>query len=48
MEFTGLNEFTENLSIDKILSGDFSGLISVFYLAVAIAIYAVSTIFIVI
>ena len=41
MEFTGLNEFTENLSIDKILSGDFSGLISVFYLAVAIAIYAV-------
>jgi len=25
MEFTGLNEFTENLSIDKILSGDFSG-----------------------
>jgi len=40
MEFTGLNEFTQHLSLDKILSGDFSGLISVFYLAIAIAIYA--------
>jgi len=41
MEFTGLNEFSEQLSMDKILSGDFSGIISVFYLAIAIAIYAV-------
>jgi len=41
VEFTGINEFSEHLSIDKIMSGDFSGLISVFYLAIAIAIYAV-------
>jgi len=36
-----INEFAENLSIEKIIGGDFSGLASVFYLAIAIAIYAV-------
>ena len=41
VEFTGINEFSEQISIDKIMSGDFSGIISIFYLAIAIAIYAV-------
>jgi len=36
-----INEFAENLSIEKIIGGDLSGLASVFYLAIAIAIYAV-------
>ena len=36
-----INEFAENLSVEKIIGGDFSGLASVFYLAIAIAIYAV-------
>jgi hypothetical protein len=41
IEFSGINEFSEHLDINKILSGDLSGLISVLYLAIAIAIYAV-------
>jgi hypothetical protein len=37
----GLNNLTENLSFDKILGGDFSGVISLFYIALLIAIYSV-------
>jgi len=37
----GLTNLTEHLSFDKILSGDFSGVLSLFYLAVLIAIYSV-------
>lgn len=37
----GLSELTEHLSLDKVLSGDLSGVISLFYLAILIAIYSV-------
>jgi hypothetical protein len=37
----GLTNLTENLSFDKILSGDFSGVMSLFYIALLIAIYSV-------
>ena len=37
----GLTNLTENLSFEKILSGDFSGVISLFYIALLIAIYSV-------
>ena len=37
----GLSNLTEHLSFDKILGGDFSGVISLFYLAILIAIYSV-------
>ena len=35
------SEFSENLSLEEIMSGNLSGIASVFYLAIAIAIYAV-------
>lgn len=38
----GLTNLTEHLSFDKILSGDFSGVISLFYIALLIAIYSVA------
>lgn len=38
----GLTNLTEHLSFDKILSGDFSGVISLFYIAILIAIYSVA------
>jgi len=38
---TDLNEFSEHLSLEKILSGDLSGLTSLFYLAISIAIYSI-------
>jgi hypothetical protein len=38
----GLTNLTEHLSFEKILSGDFSGVISLFYIAVLIAIYSVA------
>lgn len=42
MDYTStMSEFSERLSLEKILSGDLSGVVSVFYLAIAIAIYAV-------
>jgi len=37
----GMSELTKHLSFEKILSGDFSGVISLFYLALLIAIYSV-------
>jgi hypothetical protein len=37
----GLSNLTEHLSFEKILSGDFSGVISLFYIAILIAIYSV-------
>jgi len=38
----GLTNLTEHLSFEKILSGDFSGVLSLFYIAVLIAIYSVA------
>jgi len=37
----GLTNLTEHLSFENILSGDFSGVLSLFYIAVLIAIYSV-------
>ncbi len=37
----GLSELTDHLSFEKILGGDFSGVISLFYIALLIAIYSV-------
>ncbi len=37
----GLTNLTEHLSFEKILGGDFSGVISLFYIALLIAIYSV-------
>lgn len=36
-----VNKLAEQMSLEKILSGDLSGIASVFYLAIAIAIYAI-------
>ena len=41
IDFSQISEFTENLSLEKIMSGDLSGLTSVFYLAILIAIYSI-------
>jgi len=41
MALENLSDWASNLSLDKILSGDLSGIISIFYLALLIAIYSV-------
>ncbi len=37
----GFQELTNHLSLEKILSGDFSGVLALFYLAILIAIYSI-------
>ena len=37
----GMSEWTENLSIEEILSGNLEGFIALFYLIIMIAIYAI-------
>ena len=37
----GISEWASGLSLDKILSGDFSGFVAIFYLIVSIAIYSI-------
>ncbi len=40
-DFSQISELAERLSLDKILSGDLSGVTSVFYLAILIAVYSI-------
>lgn len=37
----GISEWASGLSLDKILSGDFSGFVAIFYLIISIAIYSI-------
>lgn len=41
LEIDGVSEWTENFSLEEILSGNLSGFISLFYLIIMIAIYAI-------
>lgn len=37
----GISEWASGFSLDKILIGDFSGFVAIFYLTVSIAIYSI-------
>ena len=41
MALENFSEWTAQFSIDRILGGDFSAFISIFYLVIAIAIYSI-------
>ena len=40
-EFTNFNEWLDNLSLEQLFQGNFSGIVPLFYLIISIAIYSV-------